>query len=417
MILLFLWLVLLLEGCAFFILEKELTELEQVHVLTGTIINRTQPDKSVLILLYEKTKDGQRVSQTNILNSELGRFVVEAQNGIYYLLAFEDLNNNLSYDENEPLGFYGNPSPIAISDKTPKAWYGFDISLSASNGFPEGFPNDTSLSPDILRGSFVKMGQVINFDDPILSQKYGNKGYWEPLTFIREIGFCLIFKEKYDARKTPVLFVHGARGTPLGWENSINHLDLDRFQPWFYYYPSGLPLDKVSYALNQMVMALHRHYNFKELYVVAHSMGGLVARSFILQNCYESRQDFIKLFVSISTPWNGHRMSAKGVQQAPMAVPSWYDMVPDSAFIKSLFERRLPDFLQYHLFFSYKGDCSLFLANNDGTVELSSELDLRAQAGAERLYGYEEDHRSILDSEVVLSQISRLISQHKNLSL
>jgi ferredoxin-thioredoxin reductase catalytic subunit len=28
-------------------------------------------------------------------------------------------------------------------------------------------------------------------------------------------------------------------------------------------------------------------------------------------------------------------------------------------------------------FFSHKGDCSLFMANNDGTVELASELDYR----------------------------------------
>jgi len=86
---------------------------------------------------------------------------------------------------------------------------------------------------------------------------------------------CLFFKEKYDPGKIPVLFVHGAVGTPLGWENIVGHMDLDRFQPWFYYYP-----------------------------------------------------------------WNGHRMSEKGVWQAPQAVPSWYDMVPDSEFIKSLTARR-----------------------------------------------------------------------------
>lgn len=45
-------LVLFLYGCAFQTLEKELTALEQVHVLTGSIVNRTCPDSHVEILLY-----------------------------------------------------------------------------------------------------------------------------------------------------------------------------------------------------------------------------------------------------------------------------------------------------------------------------------------------------------------------------
>jgi hypothetical protein len=64
------------------------------------------------------------------------------------------------------------------------------------------------------------------------------------------------------------------------------------------------------------------------------------------------------------------------------------------------------------LMFSYKGDCSLFLKNNDGTVELSSELDHRAQSEAERIFGYNEDHGSIIYSERVLSQINNLLN-HK----
>ncbi|MBV5342110.1 alpha/beta hydrolase, partial [bacterium] len=128
----------------------------------------------------------------------------------------------------------------------------------------------------------------------------------------------------------------------MGWKKIINHIDTDRFQPWYYYYPSGLPLEKNSRALNQLVMALHRHYGFQEMYVVAHSMGGLVARSFILQNFHDSGQNFVKRFISISTPWNGHRLSAKGVEQLPTAVPSWHDMIPNSHFIESLFQQKLP---------------------------------------------------------------------------
>ncbi len=124
-----------------------------------------------------------------------------------------------------------------------------------------------------------------------------------------------------------------------------------------------------------------------------------------------TKEVLIKRFITISTLWNGHHMTEKGVQHAPTAVPSWHDMIPGSDFIQSLFQRKLPSFLDYYLFFSYKGDCSLFLQNNDGTVELASELDLRAQAEAERMFGYNEDHGSILFNETVLSKINELLAR------
>jgi hypothetical protein len=79
-------------------------------------------------------------------------------------------------------------------------------------------------------------------------------------------------------------------------------------------------------------------------------------------------------------------------------------------FIRSVFERRLPASVTYDLVFSYRGDCSLFLANNDGTVELSSELDQRAQREARRIYGYDEDHGSILTSAEAIDQLARLLA-------
>jgi hypothetical protein len=81
MILLCLCLVVFLDGCAFFTLQKELAELEQVKLLVGKITNQSQPNKNVLIFLYKKTADGFRISPASILNSELGWFVIEVQPG------------------------------------------------------------------------------------------------------------------------------------------------------------------------------------------------------------------------------------------------------------------------------------------------------------------------------------------------
>ncbi len=400
----------LLQGCMFSTLRDELTEMERVHALTGRVFNQTRPGTNVLLILYQQAPSGLGISQGAILSSAVGRFVIEVPNGTFYLFAFEDLDNDLTWDGREPSGYYGSPDPIVVTDRSPQTLKELDLYLGRPAARPDGFPQTVSLSAEKLGRSVVKIGQVVGFDDPSLSQEYGNKGYWEPLTFIREVGICLFFREAFDPAKIPVLFVHGALGTPLGWANIVERIDSARFQPWFYYYPSGLSLETNSAALNWMVNHLQRHYGFKELYVVAHSMGGLVARSFILKNRYESDQGIVRRFVSISSPWNGHKLTAKGVRQAPTAVPSWHDMVPDSPFIRSIFARRLPESVTYDLLFSYRGDCNLFLENNDGTVELSSELDQRAQREARRIYGYDEDHGSILASAEAIEQLIRLLA-------
>lgn len=180
-------------------------------------------------------------------------------------------------------------------------------------------------------------------------------------------------------------------------------MDRNRYQPWLYYYPSGFRLYEVADTLNEIVKRLHKAYEFNTLYVTAHSMGGLVSRAFILKNVYVDKQDYIKLFISISTPWGGHKMAAKGVEGAPAAIPSWHDMVPKSKFIQSIYQKDFTADIKYFLLFSFRGNCSLFMKNNDGSVELSSELDYRAQASADGIIGFDEDHVSILDSSKVLN--------------
>ena len=51
----------------------------------------------------------------------------------------------------------------------------------------------------------------------------------------------------------------------------------------------------------------------------------------------------------------------------------------------------------------------MFMNNNDGSVELASELDYLVQAEAERIFGYNESHVGILSSQRVLDEINRLL--------
>ena len=113
----------------------------------------------------------------------------------------------------------------------------------------------------------------------------------------------------------------------------------------------------------------------------------------------EDGKGTVKVFVSFSSPWGGVATAAEGVEHAPEAIPSWLDVEPKSEFIQKIYADSLKPMVPHYLFFGYKGDCSHFMANSDGTIEILSQLDNRAQDDAVFVRGQNEDHMSILESE------------------
>ncbi|WP_161629812.1 lipase family alpha/beta hydrolase [Desulfogranum japonicum] len=404
----------MLPSCAFHALKKEVKELNTTYTLSGSVSNTSQSTGEEIVVIFKK-HNGKLELYDNTITEETGHFSILVPAGDYYVGAFNDENYNFTFDPDEYGNFYGAPQKITlpvpntdISETRSK----LDIHITIQNihAMDPGF-SITLDAESLARKSFFKLGIVKELDDPIYSQANGTLGYWKPMSFIRDVGMGIFFLHEYDPDKIPLLFVHGATGTPAGWKTIVENLDHTRFQPWFFYYPSGVRLDTCGRALNIAVERLHEQFHFDKLYLFAHSMGGLVTRSFILQNAADQHNQYISLFTSVSSPWNGHPATASGVKNAPEAVPSWHDMVPDSDFIQSLFNTSMPSPMTYYLFFTIKGNCSLFMANNDGTVEISSQLDPRAQIEADRLFGYNEGHDSILESTAFIRQFNQLLKE------
>jgi len=90
--------------------------------------------------------------------------------------------------------------------------------------------------------------------------------------------------QPYSPRKVPVLFVHGLTNSPATWAPVLEFLRTDpvirqNFQFWFYAYPSGLPYNFAAAKLREQIVAIRkRHPGCKEVVVVGHSMGGMIAR-------------------------------------------------------------------------------------------------------------------------------------------
>ncbi|MCP4630132.1 MAG: alpha/beta hydrolase, partial [bacterium] len=336
-----------------------------------------------------------------------GEYELGLYQGEYYVFAYRDKNSNLIYDEGEPAGHYGDPK--VVDARKVSVVYDIDIVIPEEGRtieIPRGF-KISSDRPKKLRGR--QAGAITDLDDERFSRENGVKGFWEPYSSFREFGGSIVFLEKYDPEKTPVLFIHGAGGTPKSWKYFADNMDRTRFQPWFFYYPTGLRIDSMSHLLFWKLVNLQTKYQFNKMCITAHSMGGLLAKSFIVNNCRQF--PYVKLFISLATPWGGDRMAEYGVRQSPAVIPSWIDMQPESDFITSLYRIKIPADVNFYMFSGHRGSRNPFQSNNDGTIELASIQDLRAQSEARMNYTFNEDHASILNSKEVLAQYNTILNE------
>ena len=121
----------------------------------------------------------------------------------------------------------------------------------------------------------------------------------------------LYMLEPYDPNRIPVLMVHGLWSSPMTWMDMFNDLRSfpeirERYQFWFYIYPSGQPFWQSATQLRQDLAQMRKTFDpgardktMDQMVLVGHSMGGLISRMQTL----ESGDDFWKI-VSDQPPEN-----------------------------------------------------------------------------------------------------------------
>jgi pimeloyl-ACP methyl ester carboxylesterase len=330
----------------------------------------------------------------------------------YSVAAFTDLNGNGIYDGGEPAQMVRNVRPTPFAEASNRAPI-LTLTMTTSNALPRGqkivLPRE---NPKLGEALPVSIGKVANLDDPRFSVEIGEMSMWQPYKFIEQEGFGIYFLEPFSPNKIPVLFVYGIGGSAQDWRTILQKLDRKKYQLWFYQYPSGFRLDKSANALANSLILLKQRYGFEQMDVVAHSMGGLVARGGIQRAANLAKTNFVAHFISISTPWGGHEAAGRGVKYMNYPVPSWQDMVPDSAYQKEILSKPLPLGTRYELIFSYKSSSGFGLPDeNDGVVSLQSQLVPQVQREAASVFGLHEDHKEILNSPVTLRHIEEILSR------
>ncbi len=389
---LFFWVILpALSGCDLLEISKQVEAIDQAGIIRGRIVVAVPRSGTVIVRLYY-LKDRTFVSDEYTQATASGEFHFEVLPGTYYLAAFIDQDGDTRYKEDESANYYqtgsGKPAPVKIGPGEVK-----DVGVLRISGKPPPLEGYKALY--LPAKVIANIGARASLDDPMFSRKNSALGLWRPLQFLEQVGGGLFLLEDYQADKIPVLFVHGLDGTPLDWKTVLDHLDRNRFQPWVIYYPSGFRLDLISGYLVKAVVTLHNRYRFKRIFVIAHSMGGLVARAAIRKTIQKFPQTAttIRLLVTVNSPLGGMESAAMGVKHSPIVLPVWRDLDPQSRFMREMAVWFLPDTIAYHLFFSYVEGRS-----DDEVVPLKSQIPLQNQLHASRIYGFNDTHTGTLSN-------------------
>ncbi len=378
----------------------------------------------VVVLSHEPEVDGDPlIGVDSYVRVRPGTFAFRVQEGRYRLGAYEDRNRNGLVDLDERVSRNRDNPIIEVG---PGEDHSQNIVLQTGSNFaayadePLDVLGLVERTPEEQRRfslwSWSVQGEICeDLDDAKFGPEAGSRGLWEIMEFLNDGIAGVYFLEPYDPSRIPVLFVHGISGYPQQFSTLIESIDRDRYQPWFYFFPSGFGLDGLSNHLATLLERLAIGHGFEEIAVVAHSMGGLVARGAILKAEQVAARGNVRLFISISTPWGGD-VNARNVDGAPIKLPlSFHDMNPSSDYLRRMFYdgdkvRSLLPAVEFHLVYGFKMSSSKPVAD-DGTVTVASQTRTEAQDQAATQRAYDHGHVGILHAPEVATRLNWLLSQ------
>lgn len=338
--------------------------------------------------------------------------------GDYQILTLADLNADGVYNNSEIIAIL----PLYLDQEAYPYCVAGSLDILIDRAIPSVFHPKIDIpvqSPAVVeeRQSIVyPKGTIRRLDDPLFLENNAKLGLYSPADFMEQAPMMFYTLEESCGYKVPVVFVHGIGGSVTDFSPIIESLDRQRYQPWFFYYPSGADLEKLAKLFYQIFLSgeVIPLSDRMPLIVVAHSMGGVVVRRSI--NFYKDvpEENKISLFISIATPFGGHPEAKIGIERAPMVLPSWYNMNPEGKFILDLYTKPVPNFIEHHLFYAYGNQSTVkFGENSDGVVPISSQLHAPAQKQSTRQYGYNQGHVDILKDQEMITNMLTLISEHK----
>ncbi len=367
-------------------------------VIMGKVICKSEEDYPVSVIAYPLSFTNKTLVDYIILD-RAGPFMIYVPEGRYVIYAVCDIDNDSVFETDEVSGIYKDGKEIFVENGEIKK--DIDITVSRNNTGKIQFPRELQIQDDFDTAIYAGgNGQVKKIYDEMFSPENAAAGWWSPSSFMKAYGANIYFTEQYDPGKIPVLFVHGAKGSPQDWVYFLIRLDRNRYQPWFFYYPSGMRLSLSSRILYEKLADLKKKYGFETICVAAHSMGGIVTRAMLTNHDFSKNINFVKLYITFATPWTGYTSADKGITYSFKKLPSWYDLGRRSSFIKRVMRARLPSHVSYYLFYG-----------KQDKVSKGTAIDERVFVEAKERFGFQCDHETILSDRNVFDQYDEILKK------
>jgi hypothetical protein len=221
----------------------------------------TTPHPMVVILVRRADADGTAHPPQivdHFVLEQPGKWTFMAPPGRYRIAAFADNNADLVYQPGESFAATQTDRPLncivgarltnialSIPLSSPRLDQEIDVTKLQAHSIED--------QTEKTLGQLTVVGEIASLADDRFSQERASDSLWRPLDAVQTTHPGIYFLDPYDARKIPVLFVHGISGSPANFSYLIEHLDRSRFQPWVYSYPSGVYLKNVADHLAQTV--------------------------------------------------------------------------------------------------------------------------------------------------------------------
>ncbi len=403
---LFLYLSLILitaTACTIHEVSKQAAMVESTVVLKGTVeVESDGGTGHVYVLLFRFTGTSLEALSRQLL-PENGNYLFEMLPGKYTVGAFLDSDGDGKRGDGEWTSYLGEEHRTATL---------IEMKIGQSKVAPvlrlKGVLVQVPEIPVVANfsASVTNIGKVASLNDARFSMENSSIGLWRPADFLNTVGAGLFMLQEFESGKIPVIFVHGINGSPVDFLEPVTSLDRDQFQAWVLHYPSGVRLDMISDYFVQAVDQLQATHHFNEFYVVAHSMGGLMTRSFVHKYEQANGAASLSLLVTVNSPLYGIDSAAIGVKTSPLVLPVWRDVATNSDYVQRVHAKAWPSGIPYHLIFSYQAG-----EEGDGVVPLRSQLSRSLQREARKIYGFNAEHSAILKDPDFIAQLNQILSQ------
>lgn len=329
-----------------------------------------------------------------------GYYTLFVPPGTYRLTAYVDRDSDGTIVPSEIAGQIS--TLISVPNDGDLAYFGLDIAmtnsaLSDSSGLSQALDEHLTLDEGIP--------SIERSDDlfaPVYSQENIKRGTYESTTSFFNYASPIQHLDEVDltAGRIPIIFVHGIDDSPQIFDFIEKELSKSRYEPLFFYYPSGSRLPAMAELFYHLFLSGQVLPTFDHAALIAHSMGGLVARgslNFLKDRPGESTVDF---YGSAVSPYGGVFAAEMGIKTGPVVVPSWMDIAPKSDYLTHLFAPLPPQ----TTFSMINGNAD---TNSDGVITLVSQRRKAALAQATHAEIFPQTHVGIMsDPEAVRTLLS-----------